>query len=128
MQLARSGRHAEALLGGPHRVFRLVEGVEGDGLIASAIRGTSEVRSAVVASVLTSIAVFFPMVFVEGIAGEAFGDLGLAVVISLLASLAVALMFIPMLASRRGWSPRSWSAAATEAVAAVGKSSGALAR
>ncbi len=82
-------------------IFRCRE--EGDDLIASAIRGTREVRSAVVASVLTSIAVFLPMVFVEGIAGQAFGDLGLAVVISLLASLAVALGFIPMLASRRGW-------------------------
>jgi HAE1 family hydrophobic/amphiphilic exporter-1 len=41
------------------------------------------------------------MVFVEGIAGQMFGDLGLAVVFSLLASLAVALFLIPMLASRR---------------------------
>ena len=82
-------------------IFRCRE--EGDDLVSSAIRGTAEVRSAVVASILTSIAVFLPMVFVEGIAGQAFGDLGLAVVISLLASLAVALGFIPMLASRRGW-------------------------
>ncbi len=82
-------------------IFRRRE--EGDDLVSSAIRGAREVRSAVVASILTSIAVFLPMVFVEGIAGQAFGDLGLAVVISLLASLAVALGFIPMLASRRGW-------------------------
>ncbi|MDY7095184.1 MAG: efflux RND transporter permease subunit, partial [Acidobacteriota bacterium] len=75
---------------------------EGDDLVTAAVRGTSEVRGAVAASTLTSIAVFFPMVFVEGIAGQAFGDLGLAVVISLLASLAVAVYFIPMLASRRG--------------------------
>jgi HAE1 family hydrophobic/amphiphilic exporter-1 len=80
---------------------------EGDDLVASAVRGVGEVRSAVVASILTSIAVFFPMVFIEGIAGQAFGDLGLAVVISLLASLGVALLFIPMLASRRGWSAPS---------------------
>lgn len=75
---------------------------EGDGWVASAIRGTHEVRGAVVASTLTSIAVFFPMVFVEGVAGQAFGDLGLAVVVSLLASLGVALFLIPMLASRGG--------------------------
>ncbi len=75
---------------------------EGDGIVDAAIRGTKEVRTAVVASTLTSIAVFLPMVFVEGIAGQAFGDLGLAVVISLLASLVVALLFIPMLASRQG--------------------------
>jgi len=75
---------------------------EGDGIVAAAERGTGEVRAAVFASTLTSIAVFFPMVFVEGIAGQAFGDLGMAVVFSLLASLIVALFFIPMLASRRG--------------------------
>jgi len=74
---------------------------EGDDVRAAAIRGSAEVSSAVVASTLTSVAVFFPLVFVEGIAGQAFGDLGLAVVISLIASLIVAVWFIPMLASRR---------------------------
>jgi HAE1 family hydrophobic/amphiphilic exporter-1 len=81
-------------------IFRCRE--EGDEVEAAAVRGTSEVRGAVVASTLTTIAVFFPMVFVEGVAGQAFGDLGLAVVMSLLASLVVALFLIPMLASRRG--------------------------
>jgi hydrophobic/amphiphilic exporter-1 (mainly G- bacteria), HAE1 family len=81
-------------------IFRCRE--EGDGHTASVVRGTSEVRGAVVASTLTSIAVFFPMVFVEGVAGQAFGDLGLAVVVSLLAALAVALFLIPMLAARGG--------------------------
>ncbi len=73
---------------------------EGDELVRATLRGTSEVGSAVLAATLTSIAVFFPMVFVEGVAGQMFGDLGLTVVFSLLASLAVALTFIPMLASR----------------------------
>jgi len=81
-------------------IFRCQE--EGDDIVSASIRGTQEVKGAVFASILTSIAVFFPMVFVEGIAGQAFGDLGIAVVVSLLASLAVALYFIPMLASRRG--------------------------
>ena len=80
-------------------IFRCRE--EGDEVVPAAIRGTNEVRGAVFASTLTSVAVFFPMVFVEGIAGQAFGDLGIAVVISLLASLLVALFFIPMLASRQ---------------------------
>jgi HAE1 family hydrophobic/amphiphilic exporter-1 len=75
---------------------------EGDDIVTAAVRGTGEVRMAVIASILTTIAVFFPMVFVEGVAGQAFGDLGLAVVISLLASLLVAVFFIPMLASRQG--------------------------
>ncbi len=79
-------------------IFRCRE--EGDDVKAAAVRGTTEVRGAVFASTLTSIAVFFPMVFVEGIAGQAFGDLGLAVVVSLLAALVVALFLIPMLASR----------------------------
>ncbi len=79
-------------------IFRCRE--EGDEMVRATIRGVSEVGSAVTASTLTSIAVFFPMVFVEGVAGQMFGDLGLTVVFSLLASLAVALYFIPMLASR----------------------------
>ena len=83
-------------------IFRCRE--EGDGVVEAAVRGTGEVRGAVVASTLTTIAVFLPMVFVEGVAGEAFGDLGLAVVVSLVASLGVAVFFIPMLASRRGMS------------------------
>jgi HAE1 family hydrophobic/amphiphilic exporter-1 len=62
--------------------------------------GTAEVATAVFASVLTGVAVFFPIVFVEGVAGQIFGDLALTVVFSLLASLAVALIFIPMLAAR----------------------------
>lgn len=75
---------------------------EGDELVASVVRGTREVRTAVIASTLTTICVFLPMVFVEGVAGQAFGDLALAVVLSLLASLAVALFLIPMLAARGG--------------------------
>jgi len=80
-------------------IFRCRE--EGDDIVTAAVRGTREVKSAVVTSTLTTVAVFLPMVFVEGIAGQAFGDLALSVVISLLASLAVAVYFIPMLASRR---------------------------
>ena len=75
---------------------------EGDEFVAAAVRGTREVFGAVISTVLTTIAVFFPMVFVEGVAGQAFGDLGLAVTASLLASMVVALYLIPMLASRRG--------------------------
>ena len=80
-------------------IFRCRE--EGDNLIRATIRGTSEVGTAVFASTLTTITVFFPIVFVEGIAGQVFGDMSLTVVFSLLASLGVALFFIPMLASRQ---------------------------
>lgn len=82
-------------------IFRCRE--EGDSTREAAVRGTKEVRGAVVASTLTSICVFFPMVFVEGMAGQVFGDLGLTVVTSLIASMIVAVLFIPMLASRTGF-------------------------
>ena len=80
-------------------VFRCRQ--EGDDIVSAAVRGTQEVKGAVIASTLTTVAVFFPIVFVEGIAGQAFGDLGWAVVISQIASLLVAIYFIPMLASRQ---------------------------
>lgn len=74
---------------------------EGDDFLTSVVRGTQEVGMAVIASTLTTVAVFFPIVFVEGVAGQVFGDMALTVVFSLLASLAAALFMIPMLASRR---------------------------
>src|SRR5690606_26948170 len=49
--------------------------------------GTSEVGSAVVASTLTTVAVFFPMVFISGIAGQLFRDQALTVSFALLFSL-----------------------------------------
>ena len=91
-------------------IFRCRE--EGDDIVTAAVRGTQEVKGAVIASTLTTVAVFFPMVFVEGIAGQAFGDLAWSVVISLLASLAVAVYFIPMLASRQRMQTRESPAAA----------------
>ncbi|MCK6506924.1 efflux RND transporter permease subunit [Myxococcota bacterium] len=65
----------------------------------AAERGTQEMAAAVIASTLTTVAVFLPIRFVEGIAGQIFGDLALAVVFSLLASLVVALFFVPVLAA-----------------------------
>jgi multidrug efflux pump subunit AcrB len=73
---------------------------EGDDILLATIRGTGDVGGAVFASTLTTVAVFFPIVFVEGVAGQIFGDMALTVVFSLLASLGVALFVIPMLASR----------------------------
>jgi hydrophobic/amphiphilic exporter-1 (mainly G- bacteria), HAE1 family len=74
---------------------------EGDTLAGAAVRGVSEVAGAVIASTLTTIAVFAPIVFVTGIAGQIFGDQALTVVSALAVSLLVAVLFIPMLASRR---------------------------
>ncbi len=69
----------------------------GMGRARAAIEGTAEVGGAVVASTLTSIAVFLPILFVEGIAGQIFGDLSLTVTFSLLASLLIAITLIPTL-------------------------------
>ena len=66
----------------------------------AAAEGTKEVSMAIVASTLTTMAVFFPLVFVEGIAGQLFGDQALTVTFALGASLLVALTIIPMMASR----------------------------
>ncbi|MEW6996185.1 efflux RND transporter permease subunit [Colwelliaceae bacterium BS250] len=66
----------------------------------AAVTGTKEVSTAIVASTLTTMAVFFPLVFVEGIAGQLFRDQALTVTFALLASLIVALTLIPMLSSR----------------------------
>ena len=68
----------------------------------AAVRGGSEVAAAVLASTLTTIAVFFPLAFVEGIAGQLFADQALTVTYALAVSLLVALTLIPMLAARLG--------------------------
>ncbi len=81
-------------------IFRCRE--EGDSIIDAAERGTKEVAAPVFASTLTTIAVFFPIAFVEGIGGQIFRDLALTVTFSLLASLAVSLLLNPMIASREG--------------------------
>ncbi len=64
----------------------------------AAYKGTTEVAGAVTASTLTTVAVFFPIVFVEGIAGQLFKDMALTVTYSLMASLLVSLTLVPMLA------------------------------
>jgi len=66
----------------------------------AAVHGTSEVAAAITASVLTTVAVFLPVVFVPGIAGILFRDMAITVVFALLCSLFVALTLIPLLASK----------------------------
>ena len=65
----------------------------------AAVRGASIVGQAVIAATMTTICVFLPIVFVEGVAGQLFRDQALTVTYSLVASLIVALMLIPMLSS-----------------------------
>ncbi len=71
----------------------------GASLYRAAVDGTSEVGAAVMASTMTTVAVFLPIVFVEGVAGQLFHDQALTVTVSLLASLIVALTLIPMLSA-----------------------------
>ena len=73
---------------------------EGASRARAAVLGVSRVATAVTASTLTTVAVFFPIVFVEGVAGQLFRDQALTVVYALLMSLLAALFVIPMLASR----------------------------
>ena len=68
-------------------------------LAMAARDGTSEVGGAVLASTLTTIAVFLPLAFVEGIAGQLFRDQALTVTFALVASLLLAFTLIPMLAA-----------------------------
>jgi HAE1 family hydrophobic/amphiphilic exporter-1 len=72
---------------------------QGDSAARAAVEGTSEVGGAVAASTLTTVAVFLPIVFVEGIAGALFGDMAITVTLSLVASLVVAVTLIPMLSA-----------------------------
>jgi HAE1 family hydrophobic/amphiphilic exporter-1 len=68
----------------------------------AARQGTAEVSMAVTAATLTSVAVFFPMVFITGVAGQLFKDQSLTVTFALAFSLVVALTLVPMLAAGRG--------------------------
>lgn len=67
------------------------------------IKGTEEVAMPVVASTLTTIAVFLPLIFVRGIVSELFRDESLAIAFSLFASIITALTLIPMLDSRESF-------------------------
>ncbi|MBF6024767.1 efflux RND transporter permease subunit [Lysobacter niastensis] len=71
----------------------------GLGILEAAIAGTREVSMAVVASTLTTVAVFLPLVFVEGIAGQLFRDQALTVALAIAISLLVAMTLIPMLSA-----------------------------
>ncbi|MDC3415968.1 efflux RND transporter permease subunit [Aquibacillus salsiterrae] len=68
--------------------------------IEAAKQGASELTPAIIASTTTSLVVFLPIVFVEGIASDLFTSLALTVSFSLVASLVVAITLIPMLSSK----------------------------
>ncbi|WP_058484878.1 efflux RND transporter permease subunit [Defluviitalea phaphyphila] len=73
---------------------------KGESRIEAADKGSTEVGMAVIASTLTTIAVFLPIVFVEGWAATIFKEMALTVTFSLVASLIMALTLVPMMASK----------------------------
>ena len=79
-------------------IFRL----RGQGMSAAeaASEGAGEVTGAIVASTLTTLAVFLPMVFLEGIAGIMFRPFSWTITFALVSSLAVALTLVPMLSAQ----------------------------
>jgi HAE1 family hydrophobic/amphiphilic exporter-1 len=89
-------------------VLEAIDRRRGEGLerAQAAITGASEVAGAVTAATLTTIAVFFPIVFVQGVAGQLFRDQAITVCLSLATSLVVSLTLIPALSgftARKGF-------------------------
>tara|TARA_R100000027_G_scaffold50114_4_gene38787 strand:+ start:130 stop:3144 length:3015 start_codon:yes stop_codon:yes gene_type:complete len=80
-------------------IFRRRE-ENGETRMVAAEEGTVEVASAIVASTITTLVIFLPVVFVQGVSGVLFRDLASVIVFSLLCSLLVSLSLVPMLSSR----------------------------
>lgn len=72
---------------------------EGRGAKEAAVEGAVEVSGAIIASTLTTISVFAPILFTQGITRQLFTDMGLTIAYSLLASLIIALTLVPMMAA-----------------------------
>jgi HAE1 family hydrophobic/amphiphilic exporter-1 len=68
--------------------------------IEAATHGAEEVTAAIIASTLTTVVVFLPVVFMRGVSGVMFQQMAVVVTFSLLCSLVVAVTLVPMLASR----------------------------
>ncbi len=79
-------------------IFRVRE--TGGAPIESALQGTGEVSAAITASTATTLVIFLPMFFVEGIAGILFRPMAFVIGFALICALLVALTLLPMLASR----------------------------
>jgi len=73
---------------------------EGEDAIAAAVEGAREVGTAIVASTITTLVIFLPLVFVRGVAGLLFKELAFVIIFALVCSLLVSLSLLPMLASK----------------------------
>ncbi|MFC1848610.1 efflux RND transporter permease subunit [candidate division CSSED10-310 bacterium] len=65
----------------------------------AAVEGTREVGPAIIASTITTLVIFLPLIFVRGVSGILFKELGYVIIFSLVCSLLVSLSLVPMLAS-----------------------------
>ncbi|WP_054030451.1 efflux RND transporter permease subunit [Desulfatitalea tepidiphila] len=73
---------------------------QGETPVEGAVAGTMEVGPAIVASTITTLVIFLPLVFVRGVTGILFKELAYVIIFALLCSLGLALTLVPMLASR----------------------------
>lgn len=79
-------------------IYRLIK--EGSSIKEAAIKGASTVAGAITSSTLTTVCVFLPIVFIDGISKQLFTDMGLTIAYSLLASLIVAVTLVPAMSSK----------------------------
>jgi HAE1 family hydrophobic/amphiphilic exporter-1 len=84
----------------------------------AANRGTGEVASAVIAGTVTTLVIFLPLVFVQGVSGVLFKELAYVIMFSLGCALLVSLSLVPMMASKLLARPRAPRSAASERLAA----------
>jgi HAE1 family hydrophobic/amphiphilic exporter-1 len=83
--------------------------------VVAAVEGTREVGTAILASTITTLVIFLPLIFVRGVTGILFQELAYVIIFSLICSLLVSLSLVPMLASkllqarRHNEAPRGWS-------------------
>ncbi|MAT66369.1 MAG: acriflavin resistance protein [Gammaproteobacteria bacterium] len=96
---------------------------QGDDNETAAVQGTGEVASAVIAGTVTTLVIFLPLVFVQGVSGALFKELAYVIMFALFCALLVALSLVPMLASKllrrpsqppgEGWTARLAARAGT---------------
>jgi HAE1 family hydrophobic/amphiphilic exporter-1 len=67
---------------------------------AASVEGTREVASAIIASTITTLVIFLPLIFVRGVSGILFKELAYVIIFALICSLIVSLSLVPMLSSR----------------------------
>lgn len=85
----------------------------------AAVHGTEEVAGAIIASTITTLVIFLPLVFVRGVSGILFKELAYVIVFALICSLLVALSLVPMLSAKLLRSPEEREAARTGIIAGL---------